>query len=494
MTDTLTLQGFPLLTLIILLPLFASVIVIFLDHKNSRLFSLFTFVLNLFLSALMLSQFDASNPNFQMIDTAQWISSLNIHYTLGVDGISVLFVPLTNLLFIGVVLSSWTHIRKQSNLYYSMLLLLATASIGIFVAIDTVSFFLFWELTLIPIYFLISLWGIGSNRRFAAGQYTLFMLVGGLPILIAFVLLAVNGADTQYIFNYTELIKQTLPADTQTIIFLALLLGFAVKTPIFPFHAWLPLVAMEGPAGVAAIMTGMKLGAYGLLRFAMPLAPDATASFHWLLAGLGVMGMLYGAIVAIRQTNLRKLLAYASISHVGLVVLGLASLNLQGIQGTVFQLLNFTLIASALFMLTGFLHHRLGSTDIRTLGGIAVTMPLLTSFFFVFGLASMGIPGTSGFAAELLLILSVLQSHMGAGIAALVVVVIGASYFLKIYQSAFLGPVTEEGVKNAVDLQPKELVIVFTFALIVIIIGIMPVLVLNIIEPTTEQWILNFQP
>jgi len=320
------------------------------------------------------------------------------------------------------------------------------------------------------------------------------MLVGGLPILIAFVLLAVNGADTQYIFNYTELIKQTLPADTQTIIFLALLLGFAVKTPIFPFHSWLPLVAMEGPAGVAAIMTGMKLGAYGLLRFAMPLAPDATASFHWLLAGLGVMGMLYGAIVAIRQTNLRKLLAYASISHVGLVVLGLASLNLQGIQGTVFQLLNFTLIASALFMLTGFLHHRLGSTDIRTLGGIAVTMPLLTSFFFVFGLASMGIPGTSGFAAELLLILSVLQSHMGAGIAALVVVVIGASYFLKIYQSAFLGPVTEEGVKNAVDLQPKELVIVFTFALIVIIIGIMPELVLNIIEPTTEQWILNFQP
>lgn len=216
-------------------------------------------------------------------------------------------------------------------------------------------------------------------------------------------------------------------------VFLLLLAGFAVKTPVFPLHTWLPVVAMEGPVAVAALMTGLKLGAYGLIRFAVPLAPGAAQELHWLLAGLGVVGILYGALAAIAQTNLRRMLAYASISHVGLVLLGIASFSLQGVQGALFQLLNFTVVAGGLSLLTSFLHQRMGSTDLINLGGAGRSMPLLAAFFFVFALASLGVPGTTGFPAEFLILVSTLQSHTGAGLAALFGMVLGAAYVLDGY-------------------------------------------------------------
>ncbi|MBA1446090.1 MAG: NADH-quinone oxidoreductase subunit M [Chromatiales bacterium] len=490
-------NGVPLISLLILsLPIGAALIWLIPGSERSRWVVLATALVDLVLATLILLGFDETQSGFQFVETASWIPSLNIHYKVGVDGVSVLFLPLTVLLFLGVILSSWSSVRTLPRLYYTLLLLLESATLGIFVSLDTILFFLFWELTLIPLYFLISFWGTGANRRYAAVKYTLFMMAGGVPLLFGFVLLAFNHAEIAgatlpggLVFDMEALLSQPLPAEMQTFIFLLLLAGFAFKTPIFPFHTWLPVVAMEGPIAVAALMTGLKLGAYGIIRFVVPMAPAAAQDFHWLLAGLGVIGILYGAVMAIAQTNLRRMLAYSSISHVGLVILGIASLNIQGIQGALFHLLNFTIVAGGLFILTGFLHHRTGSTDIISLGGVAQRMPLLTAFFFIFGLASMGVPGTSGFPAEFLVLVSALETHTGAGLAALFGVVLSAGYFLSIYRRAFLGPITSPVVDDALDLRHRELLLVSVMGLLILTAGLYPNAVLDLTRVASEQWV-----
>jgi NADH-quinone oxidoreductase subunit M len=257
---------------------------------------------------------------------------------------------------------------------------------------------------------------------------------------------------------------------------------------VFPLHTWLPVVAQEGPVAVVALLTGLKLGAYGLIRFTVPLAPAAAQEYHWLLAGLGVVGILYGALLALAQTNLRRMLAFSSISHVGLVVLGLSSFTIQGIQGSLFQLLNFTVVAGGIFLLAGFLHHRIGSTDLISLGGAARSMPLLAAFFFLFGLAGMGVPATSGFPAEFLILVSALNTHTGAGLAALFGLVLGAGYFLSAYRRAFLGPLGNAVIADAVDLRPRELILVSALALLILAAGLYPNGVLDLTRAAAEAW------
>jgi len=486
--------GFPLLSaLIFTLPLGAACLWLLPDEKQARQLALTVGLLDLILVLAVLMQFDSGQAGFQLVESAVWIPTLNVHYLLGVDGLSVLFLPLTGLLFIGVMLTSWNSTRTMPRLYYTLLLLLQGFTLGIFCALDTVLFFFFWELSLLPLYFLISLWGLGPNRRYAAMKYTLFMLAGGVPLLFGIILLAFNHAQAVAItvpaglsFDYHTLLTTPLAAETQTLVFLLLLLGFAVKTPLFPFHTWLPLVALEGPTPIVALLTGLKLGAYGLLRFVLPLAPEAAREFHWLLAGLGVIGILYGAVLALAQSNLRKMLAFASMSHVGLVALGIASFSLQGVQGAIFQLLNFTLVAGGIFLLTGFLQQRTGSNELISLGGAARSMPLLAAFFLLFGLAAMGVPGTSGFPAEFLILVSAITTHTGAGLAALFALVLSAAYFLSFYGKAFLGPVTNPVINDAMDLRPRELILVTLLALLILIAGIYPQGVLDLTRVAAE--------
>jgi len=482
----------PLLSLLFLtLPLGAALTWLLPRPEWAKRIALATVLLDLCIALAVIFRFDPSQSGFQLVEQARWIPSLNIQYLVGVDGISLLFLPASILLFIGVILSSWNSVTTLPRLYYSLLLLLETATLGIFCSLDTMLFFFFWELSLIPLYFLVSLWGIGPNRRYAAVKYILVMVAGGIPLLFGFILLAFGHATNGggLVFDLPTLLATPIPAKLQLTVFLLLLLGFAVKIPVFPLHTWLPLVAMEGPAAVTALLVGIKLGAYGLIRFAIPLAPQAALQMHWLLVALGTMGMLYGAVAALAQTNLRRMLAYASLSHVGLVVLGIASYDLQGLQGSVLQLLNFTLAAGGGFLLISALHHRTGSTDILSLGGAARSMPLLASLFLLFGFAGMGLPGTSGFPAELLILISTFKHHIGAGLAALFAMVLGAAYFLSLYRRAFLGPVTNPVVADAMDLRPRELAVAILFAFLILAVGFYPSLVLDVIKPAGEAWV-----
>jgi NADH-quinone oxidoreductase subunit M len=295
-------------------------------------------------------------------------------------------------------------------------------------------------------------------------------------------------------FAYTDLLQHSRSYGVQVTVFFLLLVGFGAKVPLFPLHTWLPVVAQEGPAGVVALLTGLKVGAYGLLRFALPLAPDAAREFQWVLVGAGMIGVLYGAVAALSQTSLRRMLAFSSLSHVGLVVLGIASFSPQGIQGAVFQLLNFSLVAGGLFLITGFLHQRTGSTEILSLGGVAKSMPLLASFFFFLGLAGIGMPATSGFPAEFLLIVSILEVHIGAGLVVLFVVILGAAYFLNFYRKAFLGEAVHDIIRDAPDLKRRELAVLLVLVLLVLVFGFYPQGILDVTQASGQYWVSLMMP
>ncbi len=498
MTDTL--HNLPLLSTLLLLPLLGGAMIWLLPQIRPRLTALIVLGIGLLPALAIVFGLDGRNPGFQFVEQYPWIPALDSHFKLGIDAISAPFLPLTLLLFAAATLASWNSVQSMPRAYYSLLLLFATATLGVFMAIDTLAFFLFWELTLVPLYFLISLWGVGPHRRYAATKYTLFMLAGGIPLLLSFAFLAFNHAEAVgatlpagLSFDYQTLLTTPLSIDAQRLVFIFLLLGFAVKTPLFPLHTWLPIVALEGPAPIAALLVGLKLGAYGLIRFAVPLAPSAAQELHWLLAGLGVIGILYGALAAMHQSNLRRMLAYSSISHVGLVVLGIASYNQQGLQGALFQLMNFVLIAGGLFLSTGYLHQRLGSTDLIHLGGVAQRMPLLAALFMFLGLASLGVPGSSGFPAEFLILISALHSHTGAGLAALFGMVLGAGYLLNSYRRSFYGPLQYEQLHGLEDLRPRELATLLLFAALVLLFGLFPGLILDLNQTAVATWLAHLK-
>ncbi|MBK8336438.1 MAG: NADH-quinone oxidoreductase subunit M [Sterolibacteriaceae bacterium] len=486
----------PFLSLLLLIPVGGALAVwLWPQPARVRIVAAAAMGAELLVAIALVGCFDRSDPGFQHVERGPWIPSLNIEFLVGVDGISLLFLPLTVLLFIGVIVASWNFRRALPRLYYSLLLLQLAATIGVYCALDTLLFFLFWELSLLPLYFLVSLWGVGPNRRFAAAKYTLIMLASGVPLLFGFVTLAFNHAQVSgaalpggLAFDLPTLLATPVSGSLQLIVFLLLLAGFAAKTPVFPLHTWLPALAMEGPVGVSALLVGLKLGVYGLIRFAVPLAPDIARELHWLLAGLGTVGILYGAVTALVQTNLRRMLAYAGLSHVGLVLLGIASFSIQGIEGALMQTLNFVLVAGGLFLLTGFLYRRTGSTDTVSLGGAIHSMPRLGGLFLLFLLAAIGVPGTSGFPAEFLLIVATLNSHTGAGLAALFGAVIGAGYALGMYRRIFLGPQTNPAVAQAHDLRPAEFGLALCYATVIVTIGFWPSLVLDLIAPAAKLW------
>lgn len=479
-------MSFPVLSLLIFLPLMAAGLIWLLPAQRARGLAALAMLAVLAVSSLILLLFEPSGPRFQFMEKLPWITSLNIHYRVAVDGLSVLFLPSTALLFLGALVASWNAVREAPRLYFSLLLLLQSATLGVFCALDTLLFFVFWELTLIPIYFLLGRWGVTAGAPQAATRYFLIMLAGGLPLLLAFIFLA--NSQPVPSFDLLTLLDGRLSPASQRIVFLLLLLGFALKVPLVPLHTWLPQFALAAPGSITALLVGLKLGVYGLVRFAIPLAPEVAPGLHWLLAGLGILTLLYGAVGMLAQSNLRVSLAYASICHVGLAVLGLASFSAQGVQGAISLLLSFTVATGGGFLLLEFMRQRTGSTDIHSLGGAAQTMPLLASGFLICGLAGVGMPGTSSFPGEYLLILAALENHTGAGMAALFGLSIAAGAFLALYRRAFFGPVIHPAVAEAQDLQPRERVVLLLIVAMALGIGIYPSPWVDMLRPAAEAW------
>ncbi len=479
-------MSLPLLSLLVFSPLAGALLLWLLPAQRARWLVAATMLLTLALGIAALFAFVPAGPRFQLVERAVWIAGLNIQYLLAVDGLSVLFLPATGLLFLGALVASWQPEHSGGRLHYSLLLLLQTATLGIFTAVDTLLFFIFWELTLIPLYFLLGGWGATAEAPRAAARYVLIMLAGGVPLLIAFVAVALSQPILS--FDLTSALAVRLPYGTQMLVFLLCLVGFGLKVPLVPLHTWLPQVALAAPGSLTALLVGLKIGAFGLVRFAVPLAPDVALSLHWLLAGLGTLAILYGGVGMLAQTNLRVGLAYASICHVGLAVLGLASFTAQGAQGAISLLLSFAVATGGGFLLLEFLRQRTGSTDVQSLGGAARSTPLLATGFLICGLAGVGMPGTSSFPGEFMLIIAALQTHTGAGMAALFGLAIAAGGFLSLYRKAFFGPVTRSTVAQAQDLRPREWAVLVALIAMIVSIGIYPGPWIEVVRPAAEAW------
>ena len=479
-------NGWPLLSLLLVLPLLTAVIQGVLPERWCRGLTAAGMGLTLVLTTLILFGFAPDGARFQYIERQPWIAGLGVHYQVGVDGLSVLFLPATALLFLGALVAAWNAVSEARRLYLALLLLLQSATLGIFCALDTVLFFVFWELTLLPLYFLLARWGATPEAPRIAARYVLIMLAGGVPLLLAFILLAVSQPAAG--FDLLALLDANWSRSTQLAVFVLLLAGFACKLPVVPLHTWLPQFALAAPGSLTALILGLKVGAYGLVRFALPLAPQVAQDLHWLLAGLGTLGLLYGAVGMLAQSNLRVALAYGSICHVGLAVLGLSAFTAQAAQGAISLLLSFSVATGGAFLLLEFLRQRTGSTDLRSLGGVAGSMPLLARGFLICGLAGVGMPGTSSFPGEFMLVIAALHSHAGAGLAALFALSIAAGAFLSLYRRAMLGPVTQSCVRQAHDLRPRELVVLVALIVMVVGIGVYPGPWMEIVRPAAEAW------
>lgn len=476
-----------LLSLLIFLPLAAAVLLWLLPPARAKQVAALAMLAVLGLSTLAMLSFDAGGERYQLGERSLWVASLAVHYDVAVDGLSVLFLPATALLFIGTLIAHWRWVEQAPRLHYALLLLLESATLGIFCAMDAVLFFVFWEATLVPLYFLLGGWEAARGGNRAAARYFLFMLAGGVALLIAFVLFASSLPELSFDLRVWQAAAPTY--GLQMSFFLLCLLGFGVKVPLVPLHTWLPAFALHAPGSLTALLLGLKLGAYGLLRIALPLAPNAALSLHWLLAGLGTVTLLYGAVSMLAQSNLRVATAFASLCHVGLVVLGLASLNAQAAQGAVALLLSFSVATGGAMLILEFLRQRTGSTDVRSLGGVAGGMPLLTAGYLICGLAGVGMPGTSSFPGEFLLVLATLQTHAGAGMAALFGLSIAAGAFLSLFRRAFFGPPgNNPEVARACDLAPRERIVLLVLVVLIGSIGLFPGPWLELVRPAAEQW------
>jgi len=490
-------SAFPILSCILFLPVAgAAVLWLFDDEDMIRTSALTIALVELALSLFVLLRFVPDSAAMQFAEHVRWIPALGISYHLAVDGISVLFVGLTAFLTVLIVIYSWDTVRHQVKLYMMALLALETTTMGVFVSLDLILFFVFWELMLIPSYFLIKLWGGGAERHYAALKYVLYTLLGSVFMLVGIALLDLNyhqwatlhHMEPSYSFDLLELLTVPIPLHQQILIFWLMFLGFAFKAPVFPFHTWLPDALLEGPIGMAVVLAGLKLGTFGFIRFSIPLLPEASKSqtVVSIVMALGLAAILYGAIMALIQPDFRRLLAYSSISHLGFVVVGLFALNYQGLQGSLLTMVNLGFSTAGLFFIAGFLYSRQQTTQLASFGGMAKQVPLLATFFLLIGLASIGLPGTNGFVGEFLILLGTFKAHWLYGSVAVLGVIFGAAYFLWYYERAMLGPLSKTVRESIGDLHFREVVIASSLSVMILWIGLYPVPFLKMMNGSVQ--------
>ncbi|MEJ2482300.1 MAG: NADH-quinone oxidoreductase subunit M [Gemmatimonadota bacterium] len=467
------------LTVLLLLPLAGAVACLFAGKDEAKHVALITSVAAFVLSLPLFWVFREGTPAIQNYVSIPWIGQWGIGYTVGVDGISLLMVLLTTFIMPMAILGSYSYIKRQEPTYYAMLLLLMTAMIGVFIALDMFLFFLFWELMLIPMYFIIGVWG-GERRIYAAIKFFLFTAVGSLLMLVAIVTL-VYLYFRQYgvvTFAYNDLVELPVTKSAQFWLFSAFALAFAIKVPLFPVHTWLPDAHVEAPTAGSVILAGvlLKMGTYGFLRFAMPFFAYAATSdaVVYTILTLALIGIVYGAWVAAVQPDAKKLVAYTSVAHLGFVMMGLFALTSESIQGGILQMVNHGISTGALFLLIGMLYERRHTRMIEDFGGIAKVMPFFAFAFVVVALSSIGLPGTNGFVGEFLILIGTFRTHPIAAVIAATGVVFAAAYMLPMVQRVLYGPVDQEENRDLTDINLRERVVLFPALAMIVLIGVYP--------------------
>ena len=477
---------FPLLSLIVFLPLVGALVllVFFKETQRSaiRWWALLVSAVEFVISLWLLFGWQTKG-GMQFVDgPAAWIPELGVNYHLGVDGISLFLVLLTTLLTMLAVLASWGFVAERERSYYFWLLLLETGCLGVFLALDTVLFYAFWEAMLLPMYFLIGQWG-SERRVYAALKFLLYTMAGSALMLVAIIVLYFAGGSFNLLVLYNG---PALPPDLQTWLFLAFALAFAIKVPLFPFHTWLPDAHVQAPVAGSVLLAGvlLKMGAYGFLRFCLPLFPEAAVSFAPLLIVLSLIGIIYGALVALSQRDIKSLVAYSSVSHLGLVVLGIFVFNEQGLMGSVLQMINHGLSTGALFLLVGMLYARRHTRLIAAFGGLWKRMPRFGFFLLIATLSSIGLPGLNGFVGEFTILVGTVRAKPLYAVFATSGIVLGAWYMLTLVRRVMHGPLEDPANQELLDLSTREVLVLVPIVILIFAIGIFPGLLLDRMEPS----------
>ncbi|WP_342236601.1 NADH-quinone oxidoreductase subunit M [Inquilinus sp. OTU3971] len=489
--------NWPILSLATFLPLVGAALILLLARGSdaavaatSRWVALWTTLVTFALSVAIWLGFDPSVVGFQMEEKVAWFPDLDIAYHMGVDGISVLFVVLSAFLMPICILASWESIHSRVKEYMVSFLILETMMIGMFCALDYVLFYVFFEGVLIPMFVIIGIWGSGERRIYAAFKLFLFTLLGSVLMLVALLAMYVQAGTT----DIPTLLATDFGYDMQVWLWLAMFASFAVKVPMWPVHTWLPDAHVEAPTAGSVILAGvlLKMGGYGFLRFSIPMLPEATALLTPLIYGLSIVAVIYTSLVALAQEDMKKMIAYSSIAHMGFVTAGMFSLTQQGVEGSIFQMLSHGVVSSALFLCVGVVYDRLHTREIARYGGLANNMPKYAVFFMIMLLGSVGLPATSGFVGELLILTGLFQVNTWVATLTATGLVLGATYMLLLYRKVIFGEITREDVRKMTDLSPREIVLFVPLALVVLWMGIYPSSFLNVMSVSVDHLITQY--
>jgi NADH-quinone oxidoreductase subunit M len=465
----------PYLSLAIWLPVVFGALILFIGRDDkpgmTRWLSLAGAIVSFLVTIPLIQHFDNAAHGMQFVESAPWIGQFNIFYALAVDGLSLWFVPLTAFITVIVVISAWEVIERRVAQYMGAFLILSGLMIGVFTAMDGLLFYFFFEATLIPMFIIIGVWG-GENRVYASFKFFLYTFLGSLLTLVAIIYLYNKSGS----FNILEWHQLQLTMKEQTFIFLAFLAAFAVKVPMFPVHTWLPDVHVEAPTGGSAVLAAimLKLGAYGFLRFSLPITPDASISMAPFIITLSLIAVIYVGLVALVQKDMKKLVAYSSIAHMGFVTLGFFMFNMMSVQGGIVQMISHGFISGAMFLCIGVLYDRMHSRQIADYGGVVNTMPKFAAFVVLFSMANCGLPATSGFVGEFMVILGAVQYNFWIGMLAATALIFGAAYSLWMVKRVVFGEITNPHVKELVDLNKREFLMLGVLAIAVIGMGVYP--------------------
>jgi NADH-quinone oxidoreductase subunit M len=503
--------GIPILSVLTYTPLIGALVLMLLvpprETQIIKGIAIISTALAFLFSLIVLCYFEAGTYKMQLVERASWIPSIGVTYFMGVDGISILLILLTTLLSIIVVFCSFPEIEDRLKEYYVCLLFLETGMLGVFVALDFFLFYIFWEVMLVPMYFLIGIWGHG-RRLYSAIKFFLYTLFGSVFMLLGILALYFFNGNPDYgsrklTFDVLELINNlrvpTAPVfaglSAQDLIFLAFFLGFAIKVPMFPFHTWLPDAHTDAPTAGSVILAGvlLKMGTYGFVRFSLPLLPVASSNMVGFMALLAIIGIIYGALVAMAQRDMKRLIAYSSVSHMGFLMLGIFALNPEGVSGGIIQMINHGLSTGALFLLVGIIYVRRHTREIAAFSGLSTTIPIFAVFFAITMFSSIGLPGLNGFVGEFLILVGMFKTNVTYAAFAVTGIVLGAAYMLWLYQRTMFGEATTPENRTMRDMNNLEIAYMLPLVLLMFWIGLYPRPFLNLMEPTVQHYVTRMQ-